>query len=55
MYSKGSVEMIIEAVKVLLFGMLGIFIIMGVIMLATKAMNRLSGGKKPEKPGDDVK
>lgn len=37
--------MIIEALQVMLFGMLGIFFVMGVIIIVTKIM----GGKKKEK------
>ncbi len=38
--------MILAALQVMLFGMLGIFVVMGLIILATKILERFAGGKK---------
>ena len=40
--------MIIESLKVLLFGMIGIFVTMGIIMLALVVLNILNKEKKEE-------
>ena len=40
--------MVIESLKVLLFGMIGIFVTMGVIMLALVILNACSREKKDE-------
>ena len=44
--------MILQALQIMLFGMLGIFIVMGVIIAAITILNKVTGKKKPveEKP-----
>ena len=43
-------DMILDALKVMLFGMLGIFVVMGIIMLSTKVLDFF--GKAEEEPGE---
>ena len=40
--------MILEALRVMLFGMLGIFIVMGVIMLTIKLLSKVGKSESPE-------
>lgn len=40
--------MIIEALRVMVFGMLGIFLVMGLIILVINLLNKV--GKKKEEP-----
>jgi len=44
--------MIIESLKVMLFGMIGIFITMGVIMVALIILNSVSKYKEEEEESD---
>lgn len=41
--------MILQALQVMLFGMLGIFIVMGLIILAITILNKVAKPQKPEK------
>ena len=42
--------MIIESLTALLFGMIGIFIVMGIIALALVVLNRVNGRQKKDNP-----
>ncbi len=37
--------MILQALQIMLFGMLGIFLVMGVVIIALTLMKKFSGGK----------
>lgn len=40
--------MIFDALTTMLFGMLGIFLVMGLIIITISLLNRFAGGKKGE-------
>ena len=45
--------MIIESLQVLFFGMVGVFIVMGIIVLALSILKRFGGNAKKSENGED--